>query len=192
MAADGTTSNSSGTPVPAGVQAPPPVQPDPASLKPKIRELLEVLGGAIAIWFTGTVLGPILADITGHSAFYFIGGLSGMVAMVWLFFRSIWMLRKFGGYTGPIGAGSWFGAVGILLMSMFGFLVAMVLGATFMRGRQVRRRFKVMLPPVGQGDDWAHLELQPSSNSSSRVGRWPTSGARTDAPNTPRSPHSLG
>ena len=54
--------------------------------------------------------------------------------------------------VGPMLAGTAF--------SLFGAILTLWAAAGFARGRQLRRRGKVLLPPVEEGDGWARLDLQ--------------------------------
>ncbi|MBL9037152.1 MAG: ferritin-like domain-containing protein [Archangium sp.] len=63
----------------------------------------------------------------------------------------------------PVAALTWVGLFSAGASSLGGLLATTVgLSSTIsIRGRQLRRRGKVLLPSVGQGDAWAELSMQP-------------------------------
>ena len=60
---------------------------------------------------------------------------------------------------GPVGVMPPLIAVGVALMSAFGMLLAIAGTFGMSRGRQLRKRGRVLLPPLGPGGEWARLPV---------------------------------
>ncbi len=144
-------------PAPAGHPAPIVVTPFPVesrALRFRRRSLtaIAVFGSGIWVGLEGVYLGPR----TSTTAFIAIGlfvapALAGFVLAVRAFCS---------GGAGPIPKGLaalvvLYLAVGGLVMTLLGALLAFIASAEFSRGRQLRRRGRVLLPPVVPGTDWS-------------------------------------
>ena len=126
-------------------------------------------------WDPPATLGKVFA--TGGcgltTAFFLFGAIAGVASLVTMVGtpaeeRGVWPVLV---ALGPVLAG--------LVFTLFGFVATWMSVFGFARGRQIRKRGKVQLAPLVEGDDWSRLALLPRAPDELRgqlADRWRENG----------------
>lgn len=129
--------------------------------KVSARRALQVFGLGIASFAATLLLTPHLPGRTRESVGFAISTGFFALGVVWAMVALRRMWRVIPGVPGgwrvlvilfPLLTGAVF--------SFFGTILTVFATGNFVRGRQLRRRGQVLLPPVHSGDDWASLAFQ--------------------------------
>lgn len=135
---------------------PPPKAAEPAWLR-TARDARRALGAGLAAFATAVAMGSAsdtVASIAGVAAFLLIIT-AGILSTISLFRMAF--AGETVGYKRPIESlGIVFGAAG---MALFGLFIAFMGTFGMSRGRQLRKRGKVLLPPLVPEGAWAVLPL---------------------------------
>ncbi len=140
----------------------PPAAPEAGSAK----GLFVLLGATACIWLVLMLISDMASKVF-HShaasiAFGALASLSGLVLFAWAGLRTLLALGRAAWRTDPVEAGTWLGLLSAGAFSVLGWLFSAATLGGFTRGRQLRRRGRLLLPALERSGAWGGLPLQPS------------------------------
>ena len=143
----------SNEPVPEAEPAPAAVTTAPTRVALPIGRLWKQIG----LIYAGFIALGFLSSVSEESSVLLFGGLVVLALFALAALRTLWLLGRAVLHARQVPVGSWIRLLGAGLMSALGTLLALTALGGFARGRQLRRRGKLMLPKVGPGASWTTL-----------------------------------
>ncbi len=123
------------------------------------------------------------AALTGHVQslwpLFVVGAIATLILFVLAFARSLVALARMARADEPVGYAAPLQTIGVGLMAAFGLFLALMGTFGMARGRQLRKRGKVLLPPLVPGGDWARLTMEgeiPEDVRAAVAARWRENG----------------
>jgi len=133
-----------------------------ANAPPQARSQFKLLGIGV-----GCLLVVVPLSMVVKSEVFFLMLLCAAAAIfIFTTFRTLWLLMQSSMFHGNVPALTW---AGIVVSGFIGALLSLITFSELVRGRQLRRFGKVLLPRVGDDEAWSTIDLSPSVDANLRT-----------------------